>query len=80
MKQNEPKEASRLIEFLEYSCKLEPQEFAGVLRIFDISLMDKDKKLREFEELLSELIDCYCRLGAKQQKQLIKIIKEAGKK
>lgn len=79
MKEKEPKEASRLIEFLEYSCKLEPQEFAGVLRIFDISLVDKDKQLRDFETLLSELIDCYCRLGAKQQKQLIKVVKTASK-
>lgn len=74
------KEAKNLINFLELTFNLEPIEFAGVLRIFGVSLVDKDKKPLKFEELLSETIDCFCALGTKQQKQLLEVVRAAAKK
>lgn len=60
--------------------KLEPIEFFGLTKVFNIELVeDDDKKTpRKFEEVLSEILDKYIRLSRKQRRTITKMVKSAN--
>lgn len=60
--------------------KLEPIEFFGLTKIFNINLVEEDDKKtpRKFEIVLSEILDKYIRLSRKQRRTIIKMIKSAN--
>lgn len=60
--------------------KLEPIEFLGLTKIFNIGLFEDEegKKVREFEILFSEIIDKYISLSRKQRRTIMKLIKSAN--
>ena len=72
-----PKDLEKLI--LEIS-KLEPIEFLGVAKIFNVDLFenDEDKKPKNFEIVLSEILDKYISLSRKQRRTIMKLIKSAN--
>lgn len=57
--------------------KLEAIEFLGLLKIFNIDIVnnDEEKTPKKFEELLSEVIDKYIMLSRTQRRNIMKIIK-----
>lgn len=60
--------------------KLEPIEFFGLTKIFNINLVEEDDKKtpRKFEIVLSEILDKYIRLSRKQRRTILKMIKSAN--
>ena len=60
--------------------KLEPIEFFGLTKIFNINLVEEDDKKtpRKFEIVLSEILDNYIRLSRKQRRTILKMIKSAN--
>ena len=60
--------------------KLEPIEFLGLTKIFNIDLFDdkEEKNPREFEIILSEILDKYISLSRKQRRTIMKLIKSAN--
>lgn len=60
--------------------KLEPIEFLGIAKIFNISLFEDgdEKKPRKFETVLSEIMDKYITLSRRQRRTIIKLIKSAN--
>lgn len=74
-KRSNKTKSKELIEFLELVGRLEPIEFGGILKIMNINIIDKNKKLRDFEDLISDLIDKFCIIGRKQKRDILKILK-----
>ena len=76
---NEQISSRNLLLFINEITKLEPIELIGIAKIFGISLISNDKEIKNFEDMLSEIIDGYISLGRKQRKELIKEIKLSNK-
>ena len=59
--------------------KLEPIEFMGLVRIFniDIFLKDEQKTPKTFEQIFSDVIDSYISASPLQRKNLMKILNAA---
>lgn len=62
-------------EFIVEVSKLEAIEFLGLTKIFKISLVDEGGNPRDFELLLSEVLDGYLKIGRKQRRELLKVLK-----
>lgn len=59
--------------------KLEAIEFMGLTKIFNVSLFEgEDNKPRNFETVLSEILDKYISLSRTQRRNIMKIIKSAN--
>lgn len=60
--------------------KLEPIEFLGVAKVFNVELFEEgeEKKPRNFELVLSEILDKYITLTRKQRRTIMKLIKTAN--
>ena len=60
--------------------KLQPIEFLGLTKIFNISLFEDEnnEKARSFEILFSEILDKYISLSRKQRRTIMKLIKTAN--
>ena len=68
--------------FVEKISKLEMMEFLGVARMLSVPLVEKDgdeTKGREFDSILSDMMDAYLNLNRTQKRNLDTIIKKAGK-
>ena len=59
---------------------LSPIEFLGLTKIFNISLFEdeEEKTPREFEIILSEVLDKYISLSRKQRRTIMKLVKSAN--
>lgn len=66
-------------EFLEEVIKLEPIEFIGLAKVLCAPVMDSNKELREFEDILSDMMDNFISTGRRQRRDILKMIKEANK-
>lgn len=57
--------------------KLQPIEFMGLTQILCVNLFEDDEKKtpREFETLLSEVLDRYMMLARPQRRSIMKMIK-----
>ena len=58
--------------------KLNAVEFLGVANFFHVELVDEDKKPRNFETILSEVLDKYILLSRRQRRNFMKLIKSAN--
>ena len=65
-------------EFLEEVIKLEPIEFIGLAKVLCAPVMD-NKEPREFEDILSDMMDNFISTGRRQRRDILKMIKEANK-
>lgn len=68
--------------FLLTVSKLEPIEFMGLVRIFniDIFLENEQKTPKTFEQIFSDVIDSYVAASPLQRKNLMKILNAAVRK
>ena len=68
--------------FLLVISKLEPIEFMGLVRIFnvDIFLKDEQKTPKTFEQIFSEVMDSYISASPLQRKNVMKILNAAASK
>ena len=68
-----------LRKFMMEVSKLEAIEFMGLTKIFNVSLFEgEDNKPRNFETVLSEILDKYISLSRTQRRNIMKIIKSAN--
>lgn len=75
----ERRNEKRLMEFVTLISKMEPQEYCGVCKILGVKLFNEEKEPRAFEETLSELIDKFLKMKKKPRRELMKVLKVAGK-
>lgn len=68
-----------LIEFITIINRLEPVEFAGIVKILCVALADYSGKVRPYEEILSDLIDNFCKIGRRQRREIIKLLRQVKK-
>lgn len=71
----------QLLHFVSQITKLSEIEFLGLARMLNIPLVqqDEDKTPRQFEYIMSDLIDKYISLSKTQKKNLKKILHTALK-
>lgn len=62
--------------------KLEPMEFMGLVRIFNIEIFkdNEEKSPRSFEEIFSDVLDRFITASPLQRKNIMKILKAASQK
>ena len=68
-----------VINFLELVTQLEPIEFVGLSKILCIPLVNQKNEPREFEDILSDMIDKFISTVRKQRKDIIKVLKQSIK-
>lgn len=72
-----------LIQFITYINNLEPIEFNGIAKILCVSIFTDNtkekKKIRKYEDILSDLMDNFCLLGRRQRKEIFKLLKQVEK-
>lgn len=68
--------------FLKTVSELEPIEFMGLVRIFNVDIFknDKDKTPKTFETILSEVLDSFIAASPRQRKNVMKILTAAVQK
>lgn len=60
--------------------KLEPVEFIGLMRLFNIKLMRDDNKTpKDFNELLNEFTETWLKMNRKQRRNLVLFLKKIKK-
>ena len=80
MEKNKNKVSSKIvINFLELVTQLEPIEFVGLSKILCVPLVNQKNEPREFEDILSDMIDKFISTGRKQRKDIIKVLKQSIK-
>ena len=62
-------------EFITEVSKLEAIEFLGLTKIFKVPLIKENNEPRPFEELLSDVLDGYLKIGRKQRREILKVLK-----
>lgn len=76
-KQQMSDEQKRLYRFLEGVSKLGPIEFLGIAHLLGVPLAIEDTtNNRDFDSILSDMIDKFITLSSTKQKELIKIVKK----
>lgn len=68
-----------IIRFITGITKLEPIEFIGLTKVLCTPIVDEENNPREFEDILSNMIDRFVATGRRQRKDIIKIIEQTGK-
>lgn len=72
-----PDAQKRLYRFLEGVSKLGPIEFLGIAHLLMVPLADDDKpEGRDFDDMLSDMMDKFITLSISKQKELIKLLKK----
>jgi hypothetical protein len=66
-------------EFVNLVSLLEPIEFLGLTKIFCVKLLNEDLTQRDFEELLSDVLDGYLKVGCDQRRQVLKVLRKTTK-
>ena len=66
----------KLVQFVHLICKLDELEVIGLTNLMGISLMDGDQKPRNFEEVLSEIINSYITMDDKKRKKIDYVLHE----
>lgn len=66
-------------EFVNLVSLLEPIEFLGLTKIFCVKLLNEDLTQRDFEELLSDVLDGYLEVGRDQRRQVLKVLRKTTK-
>ena len=68
-----------VIRFVTGITKLEPIEFIGLTKVLCTPIVDEENNPREFDDILSDMIDIFVATGRRQRKDIIKIIEQTGK-
>ena len=71
------------IKVLSLISKLEPIEFFGLMRLFNIQLLKEDQTPKDFNELMNDFTQVWLELNRKQRRNLkivLKRVKKAGQK
>lgn len=68
-----------VIRFITGITKLEPIEFIGLTKVLCTPIVDEENNPREFDDILSDMIDRFVATGRRQRKDIIKIIEQTGK-
>lgn len=80
MEKSKNKVSSKIvIDFLELVTQLEPIEFVGLSKILCVPLVNQKNEPREFEDILSDMIDKFISTRRKQRKDIIKVLKQSIK-
>lgn len=66
----------KLVQFIQSICKLDELEVIGLTNLMGISLMDSEKKPRDFEEVLSEIIDKYIEMNRDKRRKIDYVLNE----
>lgn len=66
--------------FIKEVSKLEAIEFIGLAKILCVPILDKKGNEKNFEEILSEVLDKFLIIGRKQRKEIFKLIRIANSK
>ena len=71
----------RVLKLINKISKLEPIEFMGLAKLLKVSMGDplKESEIRDFYEILDELLEKYYEADKKTQKQIDKILNAAIK-
>lgn len=71
----------KVLKLINKISKLEPIEFMGLAKLLKVSMGDplKESEIRDFYELLNELLEKYYEADKKTQKQIDKILNAAIK-
>ena len=71
----------RVLKLINKISKLEPIEFMGLAKLLKVSMGEplKESEIRDFYELLDELLEKYYEADKKTQKQIDKILNAAIK-
>lgn len=59
--------------------KLEPFEFIGLMRLFNIQLLREDKEPKNFNELMNEFTNVWLNLNRQQRHNLVLFLKKIKK-
>ena len=66
----------KLTQFISYICKLDELEIIGLTNLMGIKLLDHDKNPRNFDEVLSGLIDSYLECNRKKRRKIDYVLSE----
>lgn len=66
----------KLVQFIQLICKLDELEVIGLTNLMGITLMDSEKKPRDFEEVLSEIIDKYISMNRDKRRKIDYVLNE----
>jgi hypothetical protein len=80
VKVNKHPSEKELEKFIIQLSKLNPIEFMGISKIFNIELYEDEekKKPRKFEVILSEILDKYISLTPRRRKNMMNLVKSAN--
>ena len=67
------------LKFVNALLQLNPVEFLGVSKILCVPVVDSEKEPRQFDEILSDLIDNFIKLNRRNRRELLSILKESAK-
>lgn len=59
--------------------KLEPFEFIGLMRLFNIQLLRENKEPKNFNELMNEFTNVWLNLNRQQRRNLVLFLKKIKK-
>lgn len=78
------KDLARLDIFAQYLLKLDVVEFIGVAKMLGVEVVkdlnDFEDSGKEFSELFEEMVDNFNALNRRKQRNLLKIMKKAGRR
>ena len=66
----------KLTQFVHLLCRLDELEVIGLTNLMGVSIMDGDKRPRNFEEVLSEIINSYIIMDEKKRKKIDFVLHE----
>ena len=68
-----------MIKFITGITKLEPIEFIGLTKVLCTPIVDDENNPREFDDILSDMIDRFVSTGRRQRRDILKVIDHASK-
>lgn len=75
----EKKVEKRFKKFINEVSKLEVSDFLGLIRILNITAISEDKKPKDFNYILEEVLDKFLNLSNNAQKNLLSILEAANR-
>lgn len=68
--------SDKLLNFVQQLCKLEELEVIGLVNLMGIQLVDLEKNPRNFEDILSDMIDQYLMMNRERRKKIDYVLNE----
>lgn len=67
------------LQFVNAIVKLNPIEFIGVSKILCVPMVNTEKEARQFDDILSDMIDNFIKLNRRNKRELLQILKLSAK-